>query len=764
MTGVDSQALPPVPAPLQASAQWPVRSGLVPALADRFSTRPETGPDLRLALARTGAIVLAPRARRVGAGSSQDWLRCSGKTQLTAFFAESQWRAGSLDLLVWIDASSVASVLSGYVDAAAVVTGTRSAGDAETVATSFLGWLAQTDRRWLVVLDDLADPEILAGRWPAGPGGQVIITTASTQAIAGPRDAMLVEVGPFSRREAMSYLVGRLSADPDQRRGAIDLLEDLDCQPVALAQATATIASSWLTCADYREHYYRRAAVLAPPGAAPPFAPAVTWTLAVDASEQPLPGGAAQSCLAMAALLDGHGIPGTVFTAAAATRYISGMQVPPQRGPAERQSGERGSAGTEGGSSDRDGAGQAGGPVDRTRMALSVLDQAGLIRIDNGSEPPLVRMNIILQRAVRSAMPPEMLEAASLAAAAALLESWPETDLGDWLGQALRASAASLQRAAGATLWARGCHPVLLRAGRSLDAARLTGLAVDYWTGLMAIADQVIGPGHPDALVLVEQLAGAYVAAGRATEAVSWHQRMMADWARAFGPDHPRTLAARVSLGRVLVVAGIYDEAIRVLGAALADCERAYGPGHQECIAIRIEVAAGYRAAGELGEAIGLYRAALDERERKLGSEHPDTMATRQVLAEAYLADGRSKDAFSQYKRVVADRQRSQGREHPDALRAVGSLAAAYQQAGKMAMAIQLSEQVRAGTERALGPDHPDTLAAALVLGNAYYSTGRLTDAAAVFRDVVARGERVLSPADPLTKTARESLAAITGD
>ncbi len=266
MTGVDSQALPPLQASLQASAQWPVRSGLVPALADRFSTRPESGPDLKIALGRTGAIVLAPRARRVGAGSSQDWLRCSGKTQLAAFFAESQWRAGALDLLVWVDASSAASILADYVDAAAVVTGTRSACDAETVAAGFLGWLAQTDRRWLVVLDDVTDPDSLSGRWPTGPAGQVIMTTASPQAVSSAPDAMVLEIGQFSRREAMSYLVGRLSADPDQRRGAIDLIEDLDCQPLALAQATATIASSWLTCVDYREHYFRRAAVLTPPG------------------------------------------------------------------------------------------------------------------------------------------------------------------------------------------------------------------------------------------------------------------------------------------------------------------------------------------------------------------------------------------------------------------------------------------------------------------------------------------------------------------
>src|SRR5215472_15090976 len=100
--GAASPAAPPAVGPLVASIEFPVRSGHVPPLADRFSPRPETGPDLAMALDRNPVIALAPRTRRSGAGSSQDWLRCSGKTQLAAFFAESQWRARSIDLLVWI--------------------------------------------------------------------------------------------------------------------------------------------------------------------------------------------------------------------------------------------------------------------------------------------------------------------------------------------------------------------------------------------------------------------------------------------------------------------------------------------------------------------------------------------------------------------------------------------------------------------------------------------------------------------------------------
>jgi len=732
-TGTDSPAPPPAVGPLVASVDFPIRSGQVPPLADRFSARPETGPDLLMALNGSPAIALAPRPRRPGAGSPHDWLRCSGKTQLAAYFAESQWRSRSIDLLVWIDASSTASILSGYVEAARLITGLRLPGMAESVAASFLAWLSQTDNKWLVVLDDLPDIEVLEGLMPGGPAGRIVMTTTSNQAVAGLRNVLVLEIGQFSRREAMSYLVGRLSSDPDQRRGAIDLIEDLDCHPAALAQATATIGSSWMTCVEYRELFQRRLTLLNSQPESPLPPPAVTWTLSVDHADQLMPGGFAQSCLAVAAMLDGHGVPASVFTAPAAAAYIAGTSVPAEQA------------------------------AERVRTALVVLDQAGLIGIDRSTDPPIVRISPILQRAVRDAMSPTMIEQSALAAAAALLEMWPGTEHGTWLGQSLRSSVASLRRATGGLLWRNGLHPLLLRAGQSLDDASLTSPAIEYWSQLTSTGDQVFGPGHPDSMVAVERLAGAYVTSGRVHEAVAWYERIMADWGRAFGPDHPRTLAARVRLGRVLVTAGLYDDAIAVLTAALNDAERAYGPGHSECATIRDEVAAGYRAAGEISEAIRLYRLILGGRERGLGSQHPDTMQTRQLLAEAYLAHGRTKEAFTQYKRAVSDLQRTQGADHPDTLRAKSALASAYHLAGRMPLAVQTFEEVHGSLARVLGADHPDTLSAALNLGRVYYSVGRLTDAVAILSDTVTRGERALAPADPLTKAARESLAVIVG-
>ena len=79
---------------------WPIRSGTVPALADGFSARPETAPALAAALSAGATVVLVPD--RAAAPEAQDWLRSSGKTQLAAYFAESLWQSGRVDLLVWI--------------------------------------------------------------------------------------------------------------------------------------------------------------------------------------------------------------------------------------------------------------------------------------------------------------------------------------------------------------------------------------------------------------------------------------------------------------------------------------------------------------------------------------------------------------------------------------------------------------------------------------------------------------------------------------
>src|SRR5579875_2085251 len=313
-----------------ARVAWPVRCGSIPPLAEGFSVRPESAPDLGAALGPGAAVALVPS--RTGPGGRREWSGSSGKTQLAVAAVEKLWGPGGLDLLIWITASSRSSVLSGYLEAGAAVLGGSLAGDSETAAARFVRWLGESGRRWLVVLDDLSGPAAIEGLWPDGPAGTVLVTAADRSAVRGRSRVQIAEIGAFSPREAVGYLTSRLAPDPDQRLGAVDLVEDLGREPLALAQAGAVIAGSAQTCRDYRELFAHRRDELAglTTGTLPPAA--VTWTLSVDLADQLAPV-TAQFMLMLCSLLDGHEIPGSLFGTRAIGEYLAAECGAQQAGP-----------------------------------------------------------------------------------------------------------------------------------------------------------------------------------------------------------------------------------------------------------------------------------------------------------------------------------------------------------------------------------------------------------------------------------------------
>ena len=148
----------------------PVWTGSAPGLANGFIDRPETGAVLEGSLVPGATVALVSG---IPGGGGRDWRESCGKTQLAVSVAQSLWHAGAVDLVIWLTATTRASVLSGYATAAAAV-GSQFSGNADAVTARFLGWLRDTDRPWLVVLDDLTAAVALDDGfpWPAGrPAG-----------------------------------------------------------------------------------------------------------------------------------------------------------------------------------------------------------------------------------------------------------------------------------------------------------------------------------------------------------------------------------------------------------------------------------------------------------------------------------------------------------------------------------------------------------------------------------------------------------------
>jgi tetratricopeptide (TPR) repeat protein len=464
-----------------------------------------------------------------------------------------------------------------------------------------------------VVLDDLRDAADLDELWPTGPAGRVLITTPDPATVSGEDRVLALPIRVFSTREALSYLMGRLTADPDQRIGAIDLVGDLGCEPLALAQASAVIASSGLSCRDYRDHFAQRQARLAGIAEGVPSAATVTWTLSVEHAERLAPRGGAQYLLALAALLDGHGIPGAAFTTSAVCEYL--------------------------------GEGGSGPAVDPNVAwgALLSLERSGLLSIDSATTPPTVRLTPTVQAAIRAATTRAVSDRAARAAADALLEVWPADEPQAWIAADLRSCAAGLQHATGDTLWAGGsAHPLLVRTGRSMDSARLTGPAVACWRELAATSDRIAGPGSSDTLMAGSRLAGAllarqllgdtYLADGRVKDAISQLKRVLADREEVLGRDHLDTIVARGSLASAYHSAGKMASALQLYEQACEGYARVLGADDPETLRSRGDQADAYYKAGRLTDATRLLRDTLERCDRVLPPEDPLTRTVRESL------------------------------------------------------------------------------------------------------------------------------------
>jgi tetratricopeptide (TPR) repeat protein len=722
-------------------AGTPVLSGAVPPIADPFHQRPETGAGLTDGFRPGETIVLTSGDRPsvpdplTGAGSAPSAAFTAGgtgKTQLAVAFAHTVWNARAIDLLVWVSATSREAILLGYAQAAGEVDADIPGESADDAAKRFLAWLTRTRRRWAIVLDDLRDVDDLDELWPRGMSGQTVITTRlpDTQ-LRGP-DRKVVQVGCYTRREGLAYMNARLTGYPDQRIEALDLAEDVGRHPLALGLAAAYIVDRGETSRDYRARYAERYQHVA--GGATPECPAnvlTSWSLAVERAHELNPAGLAWPALALAAMLDPVGIPAGVLTSPSACGYITGR--PSTAGTADQEV---------------------------VRAAFGNLARLGLVSVDTVSAARTVRLHSCVRAAVHGYLPRSDVEQVVTAAAGALLDTWPEQISDLELDQALRDCAIGLQEFAEDLLWKPEAHPLLFRAGESLEGALLASSAIAYWQSLYTTATRLLGPAHAQTVQARDRLATAYESAGRIADAMSVFENALADRERNLGAEHPDTLTAQVKLARSYLAAGREDEAIRLFERTLSESERLLGSAHKETLAVRAGLASAYQKTRRPEEGIRLYERTLAESERALGPTHRDTLIARASLAAAYQDVGQMRQAIAAYERTLTDRDRGQGPDHPDTLLARAALANAYRIAGKMKDAIPNYERILSDRERIQGPDHPDTLTARGNLAFVYRSAGRLKDSVPLYEQTLSGRERVQGPDHRDTLTARGNLAA----
>lgn len=704
-------------------AEQPVISGQIPRLADSYVPRYETGLS-PAALPPGTTAVLVPAV-----GTAGSVLGGTGKTQLAAALAHALCREHAAGLILWIVAASRDAVVSGYAHASSDVGVATPGASPDLAAAQFLAWLSRTRRPWVVVLDDLADGAVIDGLWPQGPAGWVLVTAEWPDAAATASNPRVVPVGPFSPREALTYLSGQLQVDTSQRMGGLDLARDVGFLPLALAQAVGAMTVLGISCTEYRSRLAEHKARLASPGA---DALSAAWLLSAEATGLLPSGEFARRALALGSMLGPHGIPGAVLTSDAACDYLTGRSV--------------------GFSAQRA----------RARAALTSLAETGLMSIDPSSEVGTVLVHAAVQAITRQHLSATESRQAALAAETALIQAWSQPAVPSAVDQRLRDCTASLQEMAGGLLWAPGCHPVLLQAGRSLASSGLAASAADYWQTMLATSRQALGTRHAHTIVIRDQFGAACEASGRWQEAIAVYEQALTEQAlteqeQALSVSHPDVAVARARLARAYSAAGRHDDAIRLAHEAVADVEKVPGSGPDslsahECLA-RVSL-----SAGQFDEAVDAFRKVLAGREQLQGSDHPQTIAACGELATACRVSGKIKEAIILCRRALADSEWVQGPHHLDTITARAGLAAAYHAARQPRKALPLYERTLADRERVQGADHGDAIIARGDLAAAQLSVGRLAHAVSQYEQTLAACKRVYGPDHRVTRTARDDL------
>ncbi|WP_250004376.1 tetratricopeptide repeat protein [Actinoplanes sp. M2I2] len=553
-----------------------------------------------------------------------------GKTQVATRLARQLWDAGEIDELIWVQAGARHRILDAYRLAWARIGDDDEDGDP---AARLLEWLETTDRRWLVVLDDLADPADLRGLWPpATETGRTVVTTRRTDASLTTDGREMLRLASFGPSAASAYVHAKLAARPQLAAGAEELVAELGGLPLALSQAVVHQLDVDWTCSDYLDQLRRLPLREAAPETLPDdqtAAVAATLALSLRHADGLRPAGLATPVLRVAALLDPDGIPETVFTTAAVTSAL-------------------------------------GIGADDARSALRCLRRVSLVDIDQ-IDHGRVRVHSLVQRVTREDTPAEVLTGLRRVCAEALLEIWPGA--GDDPEQRARfhANASALMDD---SLLAGGVHRLVFETARSMAAAGGIEAAIDHLAGAAKRAATVLGADHPDVLRLRHEEMYRRGVAEYYDVAAEMAASLIEDWQRVRGPGDPLALDARIYHARWLGHERP-EAAIPLLGALIAEL----GAGHAEAPTVRNDLAYFRGRAGDPAGAAEEFGLLVRERTARLGRMAEHTLISRNGhgfwLAEA----GRIDEAILVLAEVHADCAERLGPDHLYTLGSLGNLA-----------------------------------------------------------------------------------------
>ena len=507
-------------------------------------------------------------------------MRGCGKTQLASTLAQ-QCEDAHWSLVAWVNASSTESITSDLVELAKELKKelkieTSDQPTPKTIIRRLFNRLKSADPSdRLIVFDNVEDINHLTGLIPSGDGLRVVATTTNK---VGWEDQgwNSIKVGVFDRSESINYLLTVTKSD--DRDAADALAERLGDLPLAIAQAAATARNGDLSLVQYLDRLdsYRSERVIRPvPGdyytddVATALCMAIEYALEnlEDETKQ-----AAQRQLAALALLAESGVP---------TRWLD--PIIEQQDNREVQDTNRAEDET-------------------AHEALTELIHRSIVQQSADKSKRVTTIHRLEAEVWRDSWNEsdrtDAFESAATLLAQVDIESFPSNDVAsrrsDTLDLIEQLRSIGKQEHSRQLLRYEQITKTTFHAFLHAYNLRLAFEAIALKTTVKAL-QHVMGPDHPDTLILCNNLAGAYKSAGRLTQAITLYEQVLTDRTRILGNDHPQTLSSRNNLAGAYQRSSLLDEAIQLFEQTLHDCIRVLGEAHPFTATVRENLEAAKR-------------------------------------------------------------------------------------------------------------------------------------------------------------------------
>ena len=167
---------------------------------------------------------------------------------------------------------------------------------------------------------------------------------------------------------------------------------------------------------------------------------------------------------------------------------------------------------------------------------------------------------------------------------------------------------------------------------------------------------------------------------GRIKEAVGWLSECCLWRQSHFPEDHPDRLASQHALAGAYRANGQIKKAVELLEHVVAIDKEGLAEDHPDRLASQHALAGAYKANGQISEAVELLEHVVAIKKERLTEDHPSRLASQHALARAYKANGQIKKAVELLEHVVTTRKEVLAEDHPDRLASQHALLSLYAQ------------------------------------------------------------------------------------